>query len=219
MVLSSLYLSVSPQFHQSLLHHWPLDLHSAVSEIGTTSFTLWTKVLDKDRTCFAEAKHHLVSMDMKTKKATELPTEFHARRGDYARKLGKPGKFPAFQHPDLDTADHVTKMTHVVRHSDMDYIFHTNSASYLRFCQDCASAAAEKGQMRQFNKDMCFYLIQEVTTLHKGESCPGDELIVYAWEDPLIKMAVNFVIKKNGKEIYYARFKYYKESQMLTSHL
>ena len=175
-VLSAVYINVSPQFHQFVSHHWPLDLHTAASDIGKTSFTLWTRVLDKDGTCFAESKHRLVSMDMKTRKSTELPPEFHAKRGDYARKLGKPGEFPAFQRPELDTADHVTKMTHVVRHSDMDHVFHTHNASYLRFCQYCASDAAEKGQMRQFNKDMCFYPIQEVTALHKGESFEGMSL-------------------------------------------
>lgn len=214
MIMFAQSLKVAPEFHQSIAQDWPIVMKTAVTELGNTSFTLRSQLLDGDdmsSVVFAERKYRLVSVDMETRKSTALLPEFRAMHEQYAQKCGDADKFPAFDTPDLATAEHVTTITNVTRHSDMDFEFHTNQGVYFRFSQDCASVAAAEGKLKQFSNDMCFYPIQQADVLHKGESFPGDELLIHSWEDPVLKMTMNFVIKKQEKEIFYARFKYFTE--------
>ena len=207
-------ITASPQFHRSVAQDWPIVVKSAVTEIGKTSVTVTAQILNGNKASpmvYAERKFRLVCMDMETRKSTELLPDFHAIHTAYAKKCGEAGKFPTFDQPNLDKAENISSITNIVRHSDLDLMFHTNQGIYFKLSQDCASVAAEGGKLKQFNKDMCFYPIQQADVLHKGESFPGDELVVHSWEDSNLNMTMNFVITKQEKEIFYARFKYYQE--------
>jgi acyl-CoA thioesterase FadM len=208
-------ITVHPQFHKSIAQDWPIVMKTDITEIGKTSFTLRNQIVDGDDgsgEIFAESKNRVVCVDMASRKSTPLLPEFHALHAEYAKKIGDAGKFPTFDAPQLDNAQNVTKMQTTMRHSDQDFLFHTNQGVYFRLSQDCVCIAAEAGTLKQFDKDMCFYPIQQADALHKGESFPGDDLVTYCWEDPVLEMTMNFIVKKQEKEIFYARLKYYNEN-------
>ena len=73
-----------------------------------------------------------------------------------------------------------------VRHSDSDTLYHCNQASYFQFCMDAATAGAKQGHFRFLKHDLLSYPIESMECLFKGESVPGDELIVHVWEDEKI---------------------------------
>ena len=188
-------------------------LNTFVSHIGSTSFTLSTQILsDSSSDILAEAKRRIVSVDMATRKSSELPPEFTELYGETAAGYGEEGKFPEQSFPLIADAKNVHTIKNTVRHSDLDFLFHMNQGSFLRYSQDCAAAATDKNHFKQFSKDICFYPVRETDVLHKGEAFPGDELEVHAWEDPKLNMSLNFLIKKKDKEIFYAKFSYYNEN-------
>ena len=68
-----------------------------------------------------------------------------------------------------------------VQHSDTDFNYHTNQASYFQFCMDAATEGAKRGHFWFLEGDLLSYPIGSMESLFKGQSAPGDELLIYIW--------------------------------------
>ena len=70
-----------------------------------------------------------------------------------------------------------------VRHSDTDWLYHSNQASYFTYCMDAVTEGAKRGHFRLLKDDLLSYPIESMECLYKGESLPGDEQKVSVWEN------------------------------------
>lgn len=216
MIMLSQHHLVSTTMHEEAAFELPMIIKTSVTQIGNTSCTLTAELVEAEQKgrVLSLRKNKLVSVDIASRKPTILPPEFHEAYAEYAAKCGEDGQFPDFTAPLLSSAPatSVQSMASIVRHSDLDYLFHANQGVFVRLCNDCGCIAAENGKLQQFDKDLCFYPIREIDMLHKGEAFVGDELIVSAWENPDNHMTINYVITKEEKEIFCAQLQYYGEN-------
>ena len=96
----------------------------------------------------------------------------------------------------------------IVRHSDLDFNFHTNQSVYLKMCLDCASAASSSGKLVTFSGDMCWYHLLYADITYIGESFAGDTLDICVWQEEIDPSTLKFLILKNEREITYVIFKF-----------
>ena len=89
-----------------------------------------------------------------------------------------------------------------VRHSDTDWLYHSNQASYFTYCMDAATEGAKRGHFRLLKGDLLFYPIESMECLYKGESLPGDELKVSVWENSKNPLQLFSQIEKRNKIIW-----------------
>ena len=89
-----------------------------------------------------------------------------------------------------------------VRHSDTDYNYHTNHASYFQFCMDAAAEGAKTGHFQLLKGDLLSYPIESLQCLYKGQSAPGDELLTCVWNDKRMSYQLFAVIEKEKSVIW-----------------
>ena len=89
-----------------------------------------------------------------------------------------------------------------VRHSDTDWLYHSNQASYFTYCMDAATEGAKRGHFRLLKGDLLSYTIESMECLYKGESLPGDELKVSVWENSKNPLQLFSQIEKRNKIIW-----------------
>ena len=89
-----------------------------------------------------------------------------------------------------------------VRHSDTDWLYHSNQASYFNYCMDAATEGAKQGHFRLLRGDLLSYPIESMECLYKGESLPGDELKVSVWENSENPLQLFSQIEKGNKIIW-----------------
>ena len=95
-----------------------------------------------------------------------------------------------------------------VRHSDTDTLYHSNQASYFTYFMDAAVEGTKLGHFQLLKGDLLSYPIEWMECLYRGESHPGDELLVYVWEDPMNGLRLLGQIEKNGKSIWIGRLRF-----------
>ena len=103
-----------------------------------------------------------------------------------------------------------------VRHSDTDWLYHSNQASYFTYCIDAATEGARRGHFRLLKGDLLSYPIESMECLYKGESLPGDELKVSIWENSKNLLQIFSQIEKGNKVIWTGkmRFRSFVESKI-----
>ena len=69
-----------------------------------------------------------------------------------------------------------------VRHSDTDYLYHTNQSIYFNYCIDAATEATRFGFFRQLKGDLLSYTVEKLECVYKGEAIPGDVVTVCVWQ-------------------------------------
>ena len=89
-----------------------------------------------------------------------------------------------------------------VRHSDTDWLYHSNQASYFTYCMDAATEGAKRGHFRLLKDDLLSYPIESMECLYKRESLPGDELQVSVWENSENAFQLFSQIEKGNKVIW-----------------
>ena len=89
-----------------------------------------------------------------------------------------------------------------VRHSDTDWLYHSNQASYFTYCMDVATEGAKRGHFRLLKGDLLSYPIESMECLYKGQSATGDELLTYVWNDERMPHLLFGVIEKEGTVIW-----------------
>ena len=67
---------------------------------------------------------------------------------------------------------------------------------------DAATEGAKQGHFRFLKQDLLSYPIESMECLFKGESVPGDELIVHVWEDDNIPYQLFCHIEKEDNVIF-----------------
>ena len=102
--------------------------------------------------------------------------------------------------PERPTKHH-THSLHV-RHNDTDTLYHSNQSSYFTYCMEAATEASKKGCFRVLTKDLLSYPIETMECLYKGESHPGDELVISVWENPSNLLQICCQIEKQDKVIW-----------------
>ena len=89
-----------------------------------------------------------------------------------------------------------------VRHSDTDWLYHSNQASYFTYCMDAATEGAKLGHFRLLKGDLLSYPIKSMECLYKGESLPGDEIKISVWENTENLLEIFSQIEKENKVIW-----------------
>ena len=70
------------------------------------------------------------------------------------------------------------KQSIFVRDSATDFVYHTSNASYFTYCMGVAEEGAKVGHFRFLKGDLLSHPVELMECLCKGESFPGDEVIV-----------------------------------------
>ena len=99
-----------------------------------------------------------------------------------------------------------------VRHSDTDWLYHSNQASYFTYCMDAAVEGAKLGHFKLLKGDLLSYPIESMKCLYKGESLVGDQLRVDVWENNLDPKQIFCQIEKDGKVIWLGTLRFRLEN-------
>jgi acyl-CoA thioesterase FadM len=203
------HMTFSRSLYEKASLNLPMTFDIKINHIGKTSFDLSMKLLD-DSTGdeFVTTSRRIVNVNMETKQPALLPEtmkESLVQEG----LLGDISE-PKFEHfGPLSPPKEYFRHKLIVRHDNMDCLFHTNQAVYTRFAENCAAAATQAGFYKHFKDDICFYLVKKSSVVHVGESFAGDELEVATWQDENDHNTVFFLITRAGKDICYERFVYF----------
>ena len=73
---------------------------------------------------------------------------------------------------------------------------------------DAATEGAKRGHFRFLKHDLLSYPIESMECLFKGESGPGDDLIVDVWENDKVPHQLFYHIQKDDKVIWEGSFKF-----------
>ncbi|ELU04800.1 hypothetical protein CAPTEDRAFT_224013 [Capitella teleta] len=201
--------TISKSLYHKASFDLPMTLAMSTLHIGGTSFDVKLS-LTEDSTGdeFISTIRRIVCVNMETKKSCAVPAamkEFFIETG-IVSNVSKP-TFEPFG-PLSPPADCFTYKL-IVRHDDMDILFHANNAVYTKFAENCAAAATNAGFYRHFRDDICFYLVHKSSVIHVGESFAGDELEVITWQDDVDHNLLYFVTTKNGKDLCYHKFMFF----------
>ena len=195
---------LNPRLHQHISFFSVLDMKFNLQclSVGKTSTTFETRLCD-DTTGeeLAVNKVRIVRMSRKTRTSAEYP-EFYYEK--YRPFIGQPTtKFLESRGiPSMPDDSYLFKLQ--VRSSDTDKNGHTNQASYVMFCMDCATDAALKKYYRHFDSDMCMYTTTYWEIDYLGESRTGDVLDIYTWQSNDNIGNIHFSIRLKRREIFNA---------------
>ena len=95
-----------------------------------------------------------------------------------------------------------------VRHSDTDWLYHSNQTSYFIYCMDAATEGAKQGHFRLLKGDLLSYPIESMECLYKGESLPGDELKVSVWDNSENLLEIFSQIEKGDEVIWRGKMRF-----------
>ena len=93
-------------------------------------------------------------------------------------------------------------------HSDLDYYFHTNHASYVRIVCDAATSASINGKLDTFTGDLSFQNIRKMHFVYQGETSEGDDIVVLVWQEKQHPETVLTQLQKDGDPVFLAKFVY-----------
>lgn len=184
-----------------------LKLTKTLEKTGITSSIIKTDFEDVNTGVLLASRYvKVVGMNTSTRKPVRNP-DWYIDKYSYLKDKNVP--------PELTVKSVIPKFPNdcfiyqtIVRHSDLDFNFHTNQSVYLKMCLDCASAASLSGKLVTFSGDMCWYPLLYVDVTYIGESFAGDTLDVCVWQEEIDPSTLKFLVLKNKREITYAIFKF-----------
>ena len=199
-----------PRFYKCASVEMPMSYTSQAAFVGKTSLTnkCVIKSLDEDKLPLVNALKQAVWAD----KTTHLPKPLPSNVLEVVKKSGltmSPNRPINYQPPQMPEKTFHYPITVVP--SDMDMIFHTNQATYVRYALDCATVAALSGFYQKYYQDICFYKVKDVSVLYRGESFTGDKLMVSTWQDSHDLDCIHFQIFKKSKPIFFSSITFYPD--------
>ena len=202
--------SFLPRFYKCASVEMPMAYTSQAAFLGKTSFTVKYEInsLDEDKLPLVNALKQIVWADKTTHLPKPLPSDFL----EGVKKTGvtmSPNRLINYQPPQMPEKTFQYPITVVP--SDMDMIFHTNQATYVRYALDCATVAALAGFYQKYYQDICFYKVKDVSVLYRGESITGDKLMVCTWQDSHDLDSIHFQIFKGSKPIVFSSITFYPD--------
>lgn len=202
-------LTLSRRFYDKASIILPMNLELSLLHLGNSSFD--SKISLKEVSSGQElvsAMRRIACVDINTHRAIRLPVEM---KKSLLINTGIKGETQPVFEPVSPQSPPVLHFRHkvTVRYDDIDFLFHTNQASYARFAENCAAAATQAGFYKNFKSDICFYFVHKVDIIHMEETYVDDELEVATWQDENDRNLLYFMITKEGKRVCFLKFLYY----------
>ena len=145
------------------------------------------------------------TLDMQTGKSVPLSQLDHNMPNFKNLFSDKPSPLPVL---DLPPSGEYFSNTIRASHSDMNLLFHVNSATYVRYCMDCATEASLAGFTRTISGDPCFLPVAKLETFHAGENFAGEDLEVCTWEQDGETMYFLIFNKRKAKKVFHCCITY-----------
>ncbi|XP_072015190.1 uncharacterized protein [Amphiura filiformis] len=202
-------ITILPAYH--LQPHWNLSLRKDqwFSYLGNTSYckdvAVKNALTDEP---LAKAVNHLVRVDIKTQQPSKLPDKWYREISKDQLTRSKP--LQGFKQP--PRPDNSYLFTTEVTSSCVDSYQHQNMALHVKNCWDAGSAAACSNQLSQFNTDLAYYDLKQVSFLYQGEVVIGDILQVACWELPNKLSTLCFTMTKGSKVVGQCQMEFYHNS-------
>ncbi|XP_072016317.1 uncharacterized protein [Amphiura filiformis] len=202
-------MTILPAYHQQ--SHWNLTIQKDhwYSYLGNTSYcqdvTVKNALTDEP---LVEAVFHDVNVDFETRQPSKLPEKwFREISSDQLTRSKPPQGFKQPIRPEKSYS-----FTTTVTSSCSDSNQHQNMAIYLKNCWDAGSAAACSNQLSQFNTDLAYYNLKQVSFLYQGEVVIGDILQVACWEHPSKSKMLCFAMTKGSEVVGQCQMEFYPNS-------
>ncbi|XP_072015195.1 uncharacterized protein [Amphiura filiformis] len=205
-------MEILPAYYQH--SHFNLTLHMKkwFSYLGNTSYC--QEIVFKNALTgvpLARGVTHNVRVDFKLRRPVKIPEKwFRDISSDQLTRSKPPQGFKQPPRPD-NSYLFTTKVTS----SCVDSNQHQNMAIHLKNCWDAGSAAACSNQLSQFNTDLAYYDLKQVSFLYQGEVVIGDALQVACWEHPTNSKTLCFTMTKGSEVIGQCQMEFYPDSQSM----
>ena len=207
MVMFAQTFSITQDAYTKFALNFPIDFESSIVAYGRTSVVRQVTLADGETgRVFGTNLQKVVNMDKTSRTSSDLTPQMLDKYREMVKKNSN-DVFPQII-PPVIPSDNVFTTSITVRHSDMDFIFHNNQASYMRYALDCASEAASKNVFTVIKHDICLYHALDSRTLHMSESFSGDKLTIKAWEDDSDPHRLHFMMFKEDAEVYYSNIEF-----------
>ena len=184
---------------KSATHHLHPGMHNAKTFVsGLTFVTDVTEVSQKSFVRRMQLRNDLISetlitsyvkrinTDSITHKPLPLDANFREMCVNYITSLDKTqeNKGTSFPYIQEKVENGTCCFTNdiVVRHSDMNFFFHTNQATYLKYCLNSASVAFDNGRLQGFDRDPCFYPCKYNESIYLQQTFASNFLTVQVFE-------------------------------------
>ena len=169
------HYAFTPAFYKQQHIYNPLRYVYSTPHMGRSSYTEYQEcfaVSDKgdDGELIHTETVHVVTVDSNTRKPIPLPdpvVEFLSPLYSPERSWKPPPKVEPQPRPDT-----IKPSGHLVKWSNADYYRHSNHTQYLKYAMDGIWDAGLEGSE----------MFSGVQGLYRGETNPGDNLLLYAWE-------------------------------------
>ncbi|CAH1774403.1 unnamed protein product [Owenia fusiformis] len=195
-------MAINPKFYVNANIGLSLTYVKALNYIGDGSIGCKVEIKDtKTDELYVECQDYFAYVDISARKAAKLPTQYKDKM-----KIWSTITPTYFLTPKRGEHCFTHKLN--VTHSDMDVLYHTNQAAYVKYSMDCAEMARKENFYSLFKDDMGEYHAVSWDASYKGESEVGDQLEVVTWEDTTDANILHFEIDKNGKAIYFSTIKF-----------
>ncbi|XP_070556515.1 uncharacterized protein [Ptychodera flava] len=99
--------------------------------------------------------------------------------------------------------------------SDIDIQNHVSYLHYVRYCSDCAAIAFQQRALKNFTGEFVRHRVKRMSTLYLKEANLHDELDVDVWEDEKKSDTLNFVISKDGVDVFHSLVQFYRETKFM----
>ncbi|XP_078661782.1 uncharacterized protein LOC144905848 [Branchiostoma floridae x Branchiostoma belcheri] len=166
--------------------------------VGKTSYIYETKMFDRDTDKeLANRRIQMISINKETRRPKPLP-DWAIEQYSHLTSLPRPAVVQPFDMSNVKPA-FVYPVT--VPPSDIDLNMHTNQSQYVRYCFNCAAAAAKRGAYSIISGDLLDYDLRSVDLLYQKESQEGDTLRIESWEDIREPDTIKFQVKKGDDNI------------------
>ncbi|XP_072016316.1 uncharacterized protein [Amphiura filiformis] len=205
-------IDILPAYHQQPHCNLTIQKDLWFSYLGNTSYCMDMTVRNAltDET-LVRAVRHQVRINHKSRQPAKLPNKwFQQIRRDQLTRSKPPQGFMQPSRPDANYLFNVT-----VTSSCVDSNQHQNMAIHLKNCWDAGSAAACSNQLSQFNTDLAYYNLKQVSFLYQREVFNGDILQVACWEHPNKSNTLCFTMNKGSKVIGQCQMEFYPKSQSM----
>lgn len=177
-----------------------------LKEVGKSSVVFDTCLYDGDTgTRLGRNLLKFVQINTQTRRPQPFPDWFQTKFS-HLRVTGRITELNKSILP--ETPDNCYKWPVIVRYSDLDKNFHSNQATYIKLCMDCATKASNAGYFRHFKNDMCWFNVEKIAINYIGESLADDELVICVWQDEKEETKIYFSVLKEKKRIMFAEFNF-----------
>lgn len=200
-------LDMSPMLYRyTYKTHIKLRFIMRLKEVGNSSVIFDTSLFDGDTdTLLGRNLLKFVQIDHTTRRPLPFPDWFQEKFSH----LPFTGTITEMNKSVLpETPETCFRWKVIIRYSDLDKNFHSNQASYIKLCMDCATKALVAGYLRHYKDDMCWYNVEQISINYIGESFVDDELVICVWQDQEQVSKVFFSVLRKNKRIMFAEFKF-----------